>query len=198
MPSMLRLALALFVTLSLTAASCTDEAADPHHGIIKASISESDLDVLFKRLRETRDASEAEMIEVAILHAWAESGQADVDALMLEGLKALHDTEVEVAEAMFDEVVRMAPQFAEGWNMRATVRWLKDDYRAAIEDIRHVLVLEPRHFAALNLLGRIFSELGREQLALRVFEKALEINPHLEDAQEQMEGLREQVAGLPI
>src|SRR5690606_9778975 len=195
---MLRLALALFVALSLTAASCTDEAVDPHHGIIKASISDKDLDTLFNRLRETRDASEAEMIEVAILHAWAESGQADVDALMIEGLKALHETEVEVAEAMFDEVVRMAPHFAEGWNMRATVRWLKDDYGPAIDDLRHVLILEPRHFAALNLLGRIFSELGREQLALRVFEKALEINPHLEDAQEQIQGLQRQVAGLPI
>lgn len=198
MPSMLRLALALFVALSLTAASCTDEAVDPHHGLIKASVSDEDMDTLFKRLRETKDASEAEMIEVAILHAWAESGQADVDALMIEGLRALHKTDVEIAEAMFDEVVRMAPGFAEGWNMRATVRWLKDDYGAAIDDIRHVLLLEPRHFAALNLLGRIFSELGRGELALKVFEKALEINPHLEDAQEQMHGLQEQVAGLPL
>lgn len=195
---MSRLALALLVALSLTAASCTDERFDSHRDIIKASVADKDIDALFSRLRETKDSSEAEMIEVAILHAWAESGQADIDALMLEGLQALHQTEVEIAEAMFDEVIRLDPQFAEGWNMRATVHWLRDDYRLAIDDIRHVLVLEPRHFSALNLLGRIFAELGQDQLALQVFEKALEINPHLQDAQEHIEGLREQVAGLPI
>lgn len=194
MPFMLRIALTLFIVLSVAAASCTDRRPDPHALVAEAG----DLDTLFMRLKETPDAHEAEMIEVAILHAWAESGQEDVDALMLEGLRALHSANLPVAEALFDEVVRAAPHFAEGWNMRAMVHWLKDDYGLAVGDIRHVLLLEPRHFGALNLLGRIFSELGDNGLALKVLEKAVEINPHLEDAQEQIETLREQVAGVPI
>ncbi len=185
--------MALLIVLSVAAPSCSERSPDDigHAG-------HADLDKLFERLQTTSNAEEAEMIEVAIIHAWSESGREEVDRLMLQGLQAIHANDVDGAIRAFDQVVSLAPHFAEGWNMRALVHWLQDEYGPAVSDLRNVLSLEPRHFGALNLLGRIFHEVGDDQTAVRVFEKVLEINPHLEEAQRRMEELREQVAGLPV
>ncbi len=48
-----------------------------------------------------------------------------------------------------------------------------------MEDIRQVLIREPRHFGAMSGLGMILQEFGDEKHALEVFRRALEINPHL-------------------
>lgn len=185
--------MALFVMLTVAGASCTDRRSQDQATPVNAS-----LDDLFVRLKSTSDAQEAKMIEVAILHAWSTSGKKDVDMLMHEGLKAIHDVEIEAAQAAFDEVVQRAPDFPEGWNMRATVYWLQDAYGPAVNDIHRALALEPRHFGALSLLGRIFVETGNKQTAVKVFEEALKINPYLDEAQEQIDELRDQVAGVPI
>lgn len=156
-----------------------------------------DLDALFARLKATPSDEEAQIIEVAIFHQWSESGSPQVDALILQGAEAVNDGDYDLALAVFDRVVQLNPNFAEGWNMRATVHFLREDYGAAIADIQRVLILEPRHFGALAGLGRIFLELDEERAALSAFEAALAINPHLESAREQVEQLRESLAGVP-
>jgi tetratricopeptide (TPR) repeat protein len=174
------------------AAGCSDRATlpDRHAG--------SDLDGLFSSLRTAGSSEEAERIEIAILGVLAESGQEDVDSMTLKGIQALNDGDLEKALILFEQVVHRAPRFVEGWNLRATVYWMQDDYGRAINDLRRVLVLEPRHFGALTLLGRIFAEMKQPQAAMVMFERALEINPHLDTARKQIDLLRDQVAGIPI
>lgn len=178
------------LTLALAVAACSDPAPE--------RLSTEEVDRLFARLHATADAQEAKTIEVAILHAWAMSGRPEVDRLMMDGLRALHENQLDRAEAAFTDVIRIAPAYVEGWHLRATLHWMRDRYDPAVRDLRQALVLEPRHFRALNLLGRIFAEVGQQRTALRVLEKALEINPHLEEAQKQIEELRPRLAGLPI
>lgn len=189
---MLRIVLALLIALSLAGASCSER---PPPQMTNAA---ADMDQLFQRLQNAAGPHEAQMIEAAILAGWSSSGDAQVDELMLAGIEAVNGADVDAALAAFDQVVRRAPRFAEGWNMRATVHWLNDDYAPAVTDLWHVLVLEPRHYVALNLLGRIFVETGDPQTAVQVFEEALKINPYLEDALRQIEELSDEVAGVPI
>ena len=81
---------------------------------------------------------------------------------------------------VLDQVVLVKPDFAEGWNKRATVYYLLDDYAASLTDIRRTLALEPRHFGALAGLGMILEHTGHEERAIEVFRRALEINPQMD------------------
>lgn len=191
MARMTRLLLAFAIIIAPLAA-CTELAT------IADRPSRAQLDGLFHQLKTAGSPEEAERIEVAILGVLGHSGLSEVDSLTIDGMNALNDGDLELALERFDQVVRRAPRFVEGWNLRATVFWMRDDYDRAIADLRHVLVLEPRHFGAMTLLGRIFADLEQPRAALVMLEKALQINPHLADARQQAALLRNQVAGVPI
>ena len=91
----------------------------------------------------------------------------------------MNDGQLETALNFFDEVIRLAPGFAEGWNKRATVFYLMKNLDRSVNDIAQTLRLEPRHFGALSGLGLINQALGHTKAAIRAYERALKINPHL-------------------
>jgi tetratricopeptide (TPR) repeat protein len=95
--------------------------------------------------------------------------------------------------AIFDRVVTTLPDFAEGWNKRATVHYLNEDYTASVIDIERTLVLEPRHFGAISGMGLIFMARGDEAGALRAFEEVLKIHPHARGAKARVEELRKKL-----
>ncbi len=160
--------------------------------------SRADLDGLFVRLRTTANADEARRIELAILHAWTSSGRADVDALMLRGAEMAHTGDLDGALETYNRIVELAPNFAEAYDQRALIHAMRDEYGKAVTDIERVLVIEPRHFGALAGLGRILMLYGQDKAALRAFEAALAINPHLDDVRDEADRLRATLAGQPI
>lgn len=189
---MKRIAVCIALVLLLGASmSCS---TDP---VVRGDRSAS-LDALFHRLQTTDDDDEAHLIEVTIRHVWAQSGRQGVDALMKRAADSVHAGHTDDALAALDQVVAAAPEFVEGWNLRATVHYLRDEYGEAVADIERVLALEPRHFGALAGLGRILLELEDKKAALRAFDAALALNPHLADIRKESNQLREQLAGIPI
>jgi tetratricopeptide (TPR) repeat protein len=155
------------------------------------------LDALFDRLRATANAAEAGVLEGVIWRIWLQSGDSAVDRLMSEGVAAMNAQAFDDALTKFDAIVAAAPQFAEGWNKRATLHYLMGDYAASVGDIRRTLELEPRHFGALSGLGLIYDALGEDAAALRTFEAALAINPHMPGIRLRTEELRKRVGGRP-
>ena len=75
---------------------------------------------------------------------------------------------------------------------------MRKEYAQSMEDIRQVLIREPRHFGAMSGLGMILQEFGDEKHALDVFRRALEINPHLPKIDEMIKSLTEKVEGRDI
>ncbi len=150
-------------------------------GIAAAAAGQDDqrLPALFERLKTTRAAGEAEALQQTIWAVWMESNNAEVNLLMLEGIDAMNQGDLKRALGAFDSMVKVAPGFAEGWNKRATVEFLADDYKASVADIQKTLALEPHHWGALAGLGQIYLALADDEAALRAFKRALEINPHL-------------------
>jgi tetratricopeptide (TPR) repeat protein len=155
------------------------------------------LDGLFERLQKTPSPAEARMIEQQIWQLWLESGDAAVDRLMRQGVVAMREEHYDVALRAFDRMVEQAPDFAEGWNKRATVHYLMGDWTASVLDIERTLALEPRHFGALFGLGLIYDALEQPEAALRSYEATLQLNPNSESARTRIEELRQQLQGRP-
>src|SRR5437763_7212940 len=110
---------------------------------------------------------------------WSRSGDAAIDRLMARGVEEMEAQHYKAALATFGEIVRRKPEFAEGWNKRATVYYLAGEYRKSIADCAEVLKRNPRHFGALSGLGLIYARLARYDEALAWLRKALDVNPNL-------------------
>jgi tetratricopeptide (TPR) repeat protein len=166
----------------------------PRSGGDTAALSKADLlDKLFADLKTAESRAAAKDIENSIWELWMESGDQQVDKLMGYSVAAMNARAFQVAVDFLDAIVKMKPDFAEGWNKRATVYWLLDDYGKSIADIEQTLALEPRHFGALSGLGMIMRSLGEKRKALTAFKQALEVDPNLEDLKDSVKTLEDEL-----
>ena len=156
------------------------------------------LDTLFARLQTTSDSTEADEVAAQIWTIWTRHGTEEVDLVMAHGIVAMNTGDLGRALQAFNVVVNLAPDFAEGWNKRATVFFYLKNYEASIDDIRRTLALEPRHFGALSGLGLVTTALGDDEAALKAFESALEVNPHLRHTRQRIKELRAKIKGKRI
>lgn len=152
------------------------------------------LDSLFARLANP-DAPDWEPVQAQIWTAWNQSGSESMDLLSWRATKAMEAKDYATALIHLSDLTRLAPQFAEGWNKRATVYFLQGDFGNSINDIARTLALEPRHFGALSGLGIILDRIGDKEGALEAYRRAIEIHPHLPGATEGIEKLSKEVEG---
>lgn len=165
---------------------------------LRADQNDPRLPQLFERLKATESPVEVDALENRIWHIWMTSDNDEVNRLMAAGSHAMAAQDYRAALAAFDRIVAIAPNFAEGWNKRATVYFVLGDYAASLRDIDRTLALEPRHFGALTGLGLVHSELGEAAAALNAFERALAINPHMPNVRRNVETLRKRIGGEEI
>ncbi len=158
---------------------------------------EDQLDKMFARLKETTSETEASAITQAIWILWTTSDDSNVNDMMRRGIRLMNVQNYDEALSIFDRMVKYAPEFAEGWNKRATVHYMLGNFPESVADIRKVLALEPRHFGALSGLGMINMELDRQPDALKAFEEALRANPYLPGARQQIQELKKKIQGSP-
>ncbi len=152
--------------------------------------AETELDRLFARLRAAPNAASARALSEQIWQCWMHHDDPEVNALMERGIRAMAERDYEAALPCFDEVVERDPHFAEGWNKRATIRYLLADYAGSVRDIKRTLALEPRHFGALAGLGAVYLLIANDRGALDAFEAILALNPYLDSVRKQVEALR--------
>jgi tetratricopeptide (TPR) repeat protein len=156
------------------------------------------LEFLFGALKVAPDAASAKHVEGRIWALWTATPSDTTMLLMTRARTAVEKKQVDVAIKLLDKVVRLKPDYVEGWKRRATLHFLQNDYAKSLADIREVLLREPRHFGALTGLGMIMQEVGDDRRALDALRKALEINPHLERVPDMVKTLTEKVEGRPI
>ena len=149
------------------------------------------LDELFKQLHMVKNQEAGNDITDQIWKIWRESSDDEINNLMHAGVSAMATGRLRRAERIFDEIIYKAPEFAEGWNKRATVYYFRREYQKSATDVRQTLLLEPRHFGATAGLGLIFLSLNYYESALEAFQQALDINPHLTGPKQQIKRLEE-------
>ncbi len=153
------------------------------------------LDELFFALKRERNEAKATRIAEQIQAQWQNSGSATVDLMMQWAALAMTEKKYAVALDFLDQVTVMKPDFAEGWNRRATVNFLMNDYGRSMADIQKTLSLEPRHFGALAGLAAILKDTGNKEGALHAFEQVLAVYPMMREAQKQAGQLAEELTG---
>jgi tetratricopeptide (TPR) repeat protein len=156
-----------------------------------------ELDTLFTDLA-TADSRAARRIERQIWMEWSKSGSAAMDLLLQRGRDAMQAGDFPLAIEHFTALIDHAPDFAEGWNARATAYFQVGQFGPSIADIQHVLALNPRHFGALTGLATIFETLDRPEQALKAYRAALAIHPHLDGVEDAVKRLETKADGQEL
>lgn len=158
---------------------------------------EAELEALFEGLKSA-DPSAAEQIERRIHDIWSKSGSPSADLLLKRGRDALKDGESRAAVEHFTALIDHAPEFAEGYNGRATAFFQMQQYGLSLDDIQRTLALNPRHFAAMSGLALILEEIGMEQGALEAWRQVELIHPNRDGLQDAITRLERSVAGREL
>ncbi|MEM7223733.1 MAG: tetratricopeptide repeat protein [Pseudomonadota bacterium] len=153
---------------------------------------------LFDELLAAKNPQDARQLEGLIWQIWYEHDDNAIRLLMRDGRGAMSRRDFTSAERSFNQVVKIAPRYAEGWNARATLYYLMGRYEDSLGDILVTLDLEPRHFGALSGRGLIYAELEEWDKALEAFEAALAVNPHMAGARHNAEALRKSLQDKEI
>jgi tetratricopeptide (TPR) repeat protein len=140
-----------------------------------------DADRLLSRLVD-RDPHVRAAANDAIWKIWSRSGDSDIDKLFSNGLEQMQESKFEDALATFSTIIARKPDFAEGWNKRATIYFVLGQNEKSLKDCDEVLKRNPNHYGALSGAGQIELRLGNPDLALEYFRRAVEVNPNLDGA----------------
>ena len=135
------------------------------------------LNNLFKKLNETENQDEIRDLISDIWNIWYEVDDPKVIEYFEKGIQAMNLRNYPLAIRFFNNLIEEDPNFAEGWNKRATVHFMMGNFDQSMQDIIKTLELEPRHFGALDGMGLIFIHQGQFQQAIDVYDKMLEILP---------------------
>ncbi|MGA0533495.1 tetratricopeptide repeat protein [Hansschlegelia sp. KR7-227] len=181
----------------------SEPAPAPDGQAAKPGLSQADghakaIDELLARLAKTDNPDSARRIAAAVQAMWSRSGSDTVDLLIARSLDAQRKTKLDVAVKLMDEAIGLRPDYAEGWNRRATLRFMAKDYDEAMADIHETLIREPRHFGAWMGLGRILQDSGFKAKALAAYRRALDIYPAIKGLKREVDDLALKVEGQPI
>jgi tetratricopeptide (TPR) repeat protein len=194
-PALSPTVLQLIAAIALVAATAIQASAqfDPD-----AAARAQRLDGLFAVLKTAKDQDEGDVIVADIWKVWLQSGSADMDGSMERATKLMAHGLLQHAREALDEIIAAAPQWAEGWNKRATVLFLMGEYDRSLADIERVLALEPRHFGALAGIGMIRTQKGELREALAAYRRALAVNPFLKERYGLIPALEKELGEKPL
>ncbi len=159
---------------------------------------ETRLDGLFEQLSEADEKDEARRVAKEIELELTRSGSASADLLLKRGTDALEAGDVTSAIDHLTALTDHAPDFAEGWHMRAVAYSEAELFGPAMADIERALALEPRHYNAIASLGGVLAQIDRLDMAKEAFELVLAIHPHHQDVSEALEHIEREIGGSEL
>jgi tetratricopeptide (TPR) repeat protein len=153
---------------------------------------------LFAQLKQAGSAEDAHPIEQKLIAMFRVSGSPSVDLLVIRSQAALAATDNKTAKKLIEAVTSIAPDYAEGWHIRAGMERAAGDDTSALVSLQKVVLRNPRHFAALAELADMLEDYGDKAGALKLYRRALELDPQLEIASRKVRELTQRVEGRDI
>ncbi len=141
------------------------------------------LNLLFEELKKSNNYSVTLEIEMKIWNIWStHPTQEKLTQLLSKGSSLMSTGELETAYKIFSTIIESTPDWAEGWNKRATVLYLMGRYQESLKDIDEVLKRESRHFGALSGQGLVHIKLKNYEKAIESYEAVQKIYPSISSA----------------
>ena len=137
-----------------------------------------DVPALLQALRDEDEVVRA-LAENSLWQVWSRSGDPQIDALFQVGVEQMAHGAAQAAIQTFSTIIQKKPDFAEGWNKRATIYYLVGEYEKSLRDCDEVIKRNPQHWGVLAGYGQIYLALDKPELALEYFQRALKVNPNL-------------------
>lgn len=134
-------------------------------------------DAFFAEVQEAENELQAETGSRGLWALWTEAPDEAAQELLDKGMAARASYDFLRAHETFDRLVSYCPDWAEGYNQRAFVNFLRQDFDAALVDLDLTLERSPRHVGALSGKALTLMGLGRMDEAQAVLRAALELNP---------------------
>ena len=153
------------------------------YGLLADAGEMEDTPVLLSALLDDEDLIRG-VAEQSLWGLWMRANDPVADPMFQMALDLLHQAKLAESEEMFDRLLEMKPEFAEGWHRRGEVKVAGERWDAAAADFSHALELNPYHFGALEGLGHCSLRRGRNAEAVGYFRRALELNPNLDAVRE--------------
>ena len=144
---------------------------------VHADQTAAELPELFAKLKVAEERDNASDLEQAIWAHWLTGPDQASDQMMLQIQTSMELGRHDLGLLLCNQLVDAYPEYAEGWNKRATILYLLNRPEESVLDIRKTLELEPNHFGALSGLGLILLAAGDAEGALHAFEEVLAITP---------------------
>ena len=144
---------------------------------------------LVDRLRDA-DPVINQMAEHALWSIWFRGGTPRANQELAHGARSLSDREFDDALRRFNRALILCPDFAEAYNQRGIAHYMQDHFEAALLDYQMTVELMPCHFSAWAGLGHCYAQLEMIPQAIDSYEKARELNPHLEGISRALGDLR--------
>ncbi|NIZ60017.1 hypothetical protein DL239_03395 [Sedimentitalea sp. CY04] len=137
------------------------------------------IEALIEQVQQAEDEATALQIFNQLWTFWADAPNEQAQAVLNRGMSRRSDLNLTGAIEDFDTLTEYCPTYAEGYNQRAFVHFLRQDFDAALTDLDRALELSPRHVAAMS--GRALSLFGLSHIeeARSALMDALELNPWL-------------------
>lgn len=165
--------------------------------VVPPAVAAEDMDKLYAELADP-DSEDWQRAQADILREWSKSGSAAMDLLLKRGQEAMEAGDLEAAIEHLTALTDHAPDFAEGWNARATAYYLAGQFGPSLADIRRTLALNPHHFGALTGLGTILEETDQPKEAMAAYRAVLALNPHQDSVRQALERLEQDAEGVEI
>jgi tetratricopeptide (TPR) repeat protein len=166
-------------------------------GVSFAQSASPQAEKLLDKLRKA-PPEEAARIEREVQTVWSRCGSATIDLLMKRGRDAMRAGDTKLAIEHYTALTDHAPEFAEGYHARAQAYFRAELYGPAVDDLESTLFFNPQQYNAIFGLGAILQEVGNLRAAAELYRRVLEINPHHENAQKALDGLRRDGIGRTL
>ena len=183
----------VFAKASIKLIKCSVIAVSLQVATLAADQNAEELPALFDQLLNEVDSESSVGIEGQIWQHWLDAPDTNSANLLSQVNTALRVRRLEIALQLSTQLVDSYPEFAEGWNKRATIHYLLGNNAQSVADIRETVRLEPRHFGAISGLGMIFLRESNFPAALQAFEQVLKISPASIGAKRSIEQVRREI-----
>ena len=139
-----------------------------------------ELENIFKQLAKAPDEVTARVIADRLWTTWMMTPDAETAEDMNRALRARGGYNFDKALGILNVMIARHPEYAESWNQRSYIHFLKKDYTKSLADCEHALMLEPRHIGCMAGMARIkIRHQKRFAAGKALLEKAIELNPFI-------------------